>query len=35
MTEEEFTWLSERVEILGEIVNELCQARLAELKTAL
>jgi len=35
MTEEEFTWLSERVEMLGEVVNELCQARLAELKAAI
>jgi hypothetical protein len=35
MTEEEFAWLSERVEMLGEVVNELCQARLAELKAAI
>ena len=32
MTDEEFTYLSERVEILGTIVNELCQEKLAELQ---
>ena len=35
MTEEEFAYLSERVEILGTIVNELCQEKLAEMKAAL
>ncbi|WP_232495519.1 HEPN domain-containing protein [Novosphingobium kaempferiae] len=35
MTSDEFDWLAERVEMLGEIVNELCQERLAELKAAI
>lgn len=35
MTEEEFAYLSERVEMLGTIVNELCQERLAELRAQL
>ena len=35
MTDEEFAYLSERVELLGNVVNELCQERLAELKAAL
>ena len=35
MTDEEFAYLSERVEILGTIVNELCQEKLAELHAAL
>lgn len=33
MTEEEFAFLSERVEALGTIVNELCQERLEELRS--
>lgn len=32
MTEEEFAFLSKRVEVLGTIVNELCQERLSELR---
>jgi hypothetical protein len=35
MTEEEFAYLSERVEMLGTIVNELCQERLAGLRSQL
>ncbi|WP_150291052.1 HEPN domain-containing protein [Sphingobium estronivorans] len=35
MTEEEFAFLSERVEVLGTIVNELCQERLSELRAQL
>ncbi len=35
MTEEEFAYLSERVEVLGTIVNELCQKRLEELRAEL
>ena len=35
MTEEEFAYLSERVEVLGTIVNELCQERLSELRAPL
>lgn len=35
MTEEEFTYLSERVELLGTIVNELCEEKLAELRSRL
>ena len=32
MTEEEFAYLSQRVEILGTIVNDLCQEKLSELR---
>lgn len=35
MTEEEFSYLSERVEHLGTVVNQLCQEKLAELRTRL
>lgn len=35
MTEEEFTYLSERVELLGTIVNQLCREKLAELHAQL
>jgi len=35
MTEEEFAYLSERVEVLGTIVNQLCQERLSELHAQL
>lgn len=35
MTEKEFVYLSERVEVLGTIVYELCQNRLSELQTQL
>jgi len=35
MTEEEFAFLAERVEVLGTIVNELCQERLSELRAQL
>lgn len=35
ISEEELVWLGERVEELGSVVNELCQARLAELKAAI
>jgi len=35
MTDEEFAYLSERVEQLGNVVNELCLKKLAELKAAL
>lgn len=35
MTDEELTYLSQRVEILGTIVNDLCQERLAQMKAAL
>lgn len=35
MTEEEFAYLSERVELLGSVVNELCQEKLAELRSRL
>src|SRR3546814_7439760 len=30
MTDEEFSYLSERIELLGNVVNELCQEQLAE-----
>jgi predicted nucleotidyltransferase len=32
MTDEEFAYLSERIEILGKIVSELCEEKLAELQ---
>ncbi|QJU58416.1 HEPN domain-containing protein [Sphingomonas sp. AP4-R1] len=35
ITEEEFTYLSERIELLGTIVNELCQQKLAEMRAQL
>jgi hypothetical protein len=35
MTDDEFAYLAERVEVLGTIVNELCQEKLAEMKAAL
>jgi len=35
MSQEEFQYLSERVEILGAIVNELCLAKLEEMKAAI
>lgn len=35
MTEEEFSYLSERVELLGTVVNELCQEKLEELRSKL
>ncbi|OHT21675.1 HEPN domain-containing protein [Edaphosphingomonas haloaromaticamans] len=35
MTEEDFAYLAERIEVLGTIVNELCQKRLAELRAEL
>ncbi|MCY1168417.1 hypothetical protein D9M73_84120 [compost metagenome] len=34
-TEEEFAYLAERIEMLGTIVNELCQERLSELRAQL
>ena len=35
ITEDEFKFLSERVEVLGTIVNDLCQNRLSELRAQL
>lgn len=35
ITEEELLWLSGRIEDLGQVVDEICTARLAELKAAL
>lgn len=35
ISEEELVWLGERVDELGAVVNDLCQARLAELKAAI
>lgn len=35
ISEEELLWLADRVDQLGTIVNELCQARLAELEKAI
>lgn len=35
MSEEEFRFLAERVEVLGTIVNELCEERLSELRAKL
>lgn len=33
ISEEELTWLGERVEELGQIVHEICSERIAELET--
>lgn len=35
ITEEELTWLGERIEELGRLVHEVCSARIAELRAAI